>query len=128
MKQWAIMLAFAYSLVTLFTVTPVAAEPLDADSVKKVLVDRIWVQKKRAGPGENYWEWKADGSVCLRLFDKTGSCDDAGRWKLEADRICYEMGWWYWKSGCVRISKLTAGWYEAVNDQKVRLFRFTVLD
>ena len=86
--------------------------------------------EKAYGPGENYWEWKADGSVCLRLFEKTGSCDDVGRWKLEANRICYELGWWGVPvtSLCFHISEPTTGRYEAADDNKVRVFEFSVLD
>ena len=132
MKQCAIMLVFAYAVVTLFTVTPLAAETLNADNLKKILVDRIWAEKGMAGPAENYWEWKADGSVCVRMFEKTGSCDDVGRWKLEADRVCYKLGWWGSDSGetskCVRISEPTTGRYETLDDYNVPVFEFTVLD
>ncbi len=132
MKQYAIMLVFAYAVVTLLTVTPLAAETLNADGVKKILVGKIWAQKGIAGPGENYWEWKADGSVCVRLFEKTGSCDDVGPWKLEADRVCYKLEWWGGYAGdtpkCVRISEPTTGRYETLDDNNVPVIEFTVLD
>ena len=134
MKQCATMLVFAYAVVTLLTVTPLAAETLNADGVKKVLVGKIWAEKRLAGPGENYWVWKADGSVCVRSFEKTGSCDAVGRWKLEADRVCYKLIWWVGHSGetskCVRTSEPTTGRYkyEALDDNNVPVFKFTVLD
>ena len=132
MKHCAIMLVFAYAVVTLFTVTPLAAETLNAYGVKKVLVGRIWAEKRLAGPGENYWEWKADGSVCVRSFKKTGSCDATGRWKLEADRVCYKLQWWVGHAGetskCVRISEPTTGRYETLDDNNVPVIEFTVLD
>ncbi len=134
MKKKAIMLALAYPLATLFVGPPVAAETLNADGVKKVLVGRIWAEKRLAGPGENYWEWKADGSVCVRSFKKTGSCDAAGRWKFEADRVCYKLQWWVGHAGetskCVRISEPTTGRYEyeTLDDNNVPVIEFTVLD
>ena len=132
MKQCAIMLVFAYAVVTLLTVTPLAAETLNADGVKKVLVGKIWAEKRLAGPGENYWEWKADGSVCVRSFKKTGGCDAEGRWKLEADRVCYKLIWWVGHAGetskCVRISEPTTGRYETLDDNNVPVIEFTVLD
>ena len=134
MKQCAIMLVFASAVVTLLTVTPLAAETLNADGVKKVLVGKIWAEKALGAFPETYWEWKADSFVCVRLFEKTGSCDDVGRWKLEADRVCYKLGWWGGKSGgtskCFRISEPTTGRYEyeALDDNNVPVIEFTVLD
>ncbi len=132
MKQKAIILALVYPLAILFLSPPVAAGTLNADGVKKVLVGKIWAEKPLGAFSETYWEWKADGSVCLRLLENTGSCDDVGRWKLEADRVCYKLGWWRDKSGdkskCVRISEPTTGRYETLDDYNVPVFEFTVLD
>jgi len=129
-----IMLVFASAVVTLLTVTPLAAETLNADGVKKVLVGKILAEKPLPTFAETYWAWKADGSVCLRLFEKSGSCDYVGRWKLEADRVCYKLERRAAQSGvksrCVRISEPTTGRYkyEALDDNNVPVFKFAVLD
>ena len=129
-----IMLVFASAVVTLLTVTPLAAETLNADGVKKVLVGKIWAEKPLPTFAETYWAWKADGSVCLRLFEKSGSCDYVGRWKLEADRVCYILerraGQSGTKSKCIRIAEPKAGEYEyeALDDNNVPVFKFMVLD
>ena len=62
MKQCTFMLVFAYAVATLLTVTPLAAGTLNADGVKKVLVGKIWAEKRLGGLfSESFWEWKADG-------------------------------------------------------------------
>ncbi len=47
MKQCTIMLVFAYAVVTLLAVTPLAAATLNADGVKKVLVGKLGPRKGR---------------------------------------------------------------------------------
>ena len=134
MKQCIMMLVFAYAVVTLLSVTPLAAGPtLNADGVKKVLVGKIWAEKGKGPFSESFWEWKKDGSLCLRLFEKTGSCDYVGHWKLEADRVCYILerraGQSGTKSKCIRIAEPKAGEfeYEALDDNNALVFEFTVL-
>ena len=134
MKQRTIMLVFAYAVVTLLTVTPLAAATLNADGVKKVLVGKIWAEKGLGGLfSESFWEWKADGSICLRLFEKTGTCDYKGYWELKADRVCYILerraGLAGTKSKCIRIAEPKAGEYEyeALDDNNALVFEFTVL-
>ena len=127
MRLWTIALAFIAPLA----VTSVAADTLDTDSAKQVL-DRTWVQNNSAGPGEHYWAWKPDGTVCVRLYDaKQPNCDDVGQWTLEAGRVCYEIGWWSGgqadKSGCFRIAQPSNTRYQAVRDNGVSLFQFSVL-
>ena len=134
MKQCTMMLVFAYAVVTLLTVTPLEAGTLNADGVKKVVVGKIWSEKGLGGLfSSSFWEWKADGSLCLRLFEKTGGCDYVGHWKLEADRVCYILertaGESGTKSRCVRISEPTTGryGYEALDDNNVPVFKFAML-
>ena len=133
MKQCAMMVVFTYVLVTLLTVTPLAAATLNVDSVKKVLIGKIWAERGKGPFSESFWEWKEDGSLCLRLFEKTGSCDYVGHWKLEADRVCYILERTAGKSGtksrCVRISESTTGryGYEALDDNNVPVFKFAML-
>ena len=133
MKQSTIVLVFAYAVVTLLSVTPLAAGTLNADAVKKVLVGKIWAERGKGPFSESFWEWKEDGSICLRLFEKTGSCDYKGHWNLEADRVCYILerraGLSGTKSKCIRISEPKAGEfeYEALDENNALVFEFTVL-
>ncbi len=135
MKKYTIMLVFACAAVTLLTVTPLAAQTLNANSIKKIQVGKIWAEKGLANLfSETFWEWKADGSVCVRLFEKKSSCDYVGSWKLQADRLCYELDKWDGTasdaSRCIRISEPTTESYEykALDDNSVQVFKFTVLD
>jgi len=135
MKKYTIMLVFACAAVTLLTVTPLAAQTLNADSIKKIQVGKIWAEKGLANLfSETFWEWKADGSVCVRLFEKRSSCDYVGSWKLQADRICYKLDKWSGNasdaSRCIRISEQTTGRYDytALDDNSVQVFKFKLLD
>ena len=135
MKKYTIMLVFACAAVTLLTVTPLAAQTLNAESIKKMQVGKIWAEKGLANLfSETFWEWKADGSVCVRLFEKRSSCDYVGSWKLQADRLCYKLDKWGGRasdaSRCIRISEQTTGRYDytALDDNSVQVFTFTVLD
>ena len=88
-----------------------AAAILDEKAAISLLSDRVWQQKKNATPGRfNYWFWRADKSVCIQLEERSGKCDDAGPWKLDGERLCYELTWWGATQGekkaCFRISDL----------------------
>ncbi len=106
-----------------------AAAPVDAKTAKGLVSDRNWEMKQVKGAG-GHWSWKSDGTVCLRLFEKEGKCDDTGRWKLDGERMCYEIGWWGQgfglKSACYRIDDLGKGRYGALQDNGLTLFEFTV--
>ena len=110
----------------------VAAETLDADAARKLTADRTWRQKPFSGPGYNYWSWKSDGSVCLRLEEKRGKCADSGSWKLQDGRLCYELTWWAksygMNAGCFRISSAGQGRFEALQDNGMPLFSFWLED
>ena len=118
------------AVLVVATVLPMhaVAETLDADAARKLTVDRTWRQKPPSGPGYNYWTWKADGSVCLRLEDRKSKCADSGRWKLEGGRLCYELTWWAKSYGmtaaCFRISSAGEGRFEALQDNGLPLFSF----
>jgi len=110
--------------------TPAFAATLDADAVKILVSDRMWQQKTSSGPNYRYWSWKADGSVCLRADDKADKCGDTGRWKLDAERVCYDLRWggltYGVKSACFRITDQGKGRYQALQDNGLTLFEFTV--
>lgn len=89
-----------------------AVKTLDAEEVRSVTMDRTWEAK--AGTTA-YWTWHSDGAVCLRLNDKTGTCADTGKWRLDGQRVCYELTWYgeayQLKSACFRIADKGEGHY-----------------
>jgi hypothetical protein len=110
----------------------IAAATLDAKAARDLISGHMWQQKRIAGPGYIYWSWKSDGTVCLRLDEKTGSCADTGRWKLDGDRMCYEITWWEkssgGNSGCFRIVNKGNGRYETLQDNGLTLYVFTIAE
>ena len=105
---------------------------LDASAVKALISNHILKSKQvTAGSGYNYWAWKSDGSVCMRLASKKGTCDDKGRWKLDGDRLCWELEWFgndlKLKSACVDVTDQGKGHYLATDKSGTILLDFTVL-
>jgi hypothetical protein len=107
------------------------AVTLDADAAKGVTSDRVWQVKKPRGPGHDFWSWKSDGSVCVRLGENTGKCADTGRWTLQAEKVCYQLSWWGevhgLKSTCFRISEQGKGRYVWLTDNAIPIHEFSVL-
>lgn len=123
------------SLILLFAMCaalPASAATLDAKAARSLVSDRMWQQKTTSGPNFRYWSWKSDGSVCLRARGKTDECGDTGRWKLDAERLCYDLTWggltYGVKSACFRISDQGKGRYEALQDNGLTLFEFTLVE
>ena len=108
------------------------AANLDATAAKPLVNDRMWQQPQAHGSGQLFWAWKSDGTACLRTDGKTSKCADTGKWKLEGDRLCYELTWWGKSSGrnsaCFRINDHGKGQYEAIQDNGITLFEFSVLE
>jgi hypothetical protein len=133
--------ALAFALVMGgFVAEPAAAQDkavsaqvvtLDALAAKAVTSDRVWQVKKPRGPGHDYWAWKSDGSVCVRLGENAGKCADTGRWTLQAEKVCYELSWWGeaqgLKSTCFRISDKGKGRYAWVTDNALAFHEFSVV-
>jgi len=110
---------------------PTFAATLDANAARNLVTDRVWQQKPSAGPNYRYWSWKSDGSICIRTDDKADKCGDTGRWKLNAERLCFDLRWGGlnrgMKSACFRITDQGKGRYEALQDNGLSLFEFTVV-
>jgi len=122
--------AAVFVLAAVLLPSQIAAATLDGKAAGNLLSGRDMASKNVAGEGFYYWTWNADGSVCMRLQEKNGKCADTGTWKVERDRVCYAFTWWGKSSGfaanCFRISEDAKGHYEAIQDNGMRLFEFTV--
>jgi hypothetical protein len=102
---------------------------LDGKAARELLSNRLWNLRPSSG-ALYYWTWKSDGSVCVR-FEKDGkTCGDTGQWKLDGNRVCYELAWWGESMGfnkaCFRIADRGKGRYAAIEDNDVHVFDFTV--
>ena len=117
------------SFFVLCVAFPAGAATLDAKAVRSLTSDRVWQMK--LGSGYVYWSWRSDGSVCLRVGENSGKCADTGTWKLADDHLCYELTWWGasggYKSACFRVSEREKGWYDALQDNGLSLFEFSVM-
>ena len=105
---------------------------LDAKAAGGLISNHTWEQPQAHGTGKIYWSWKSEGSVCLRTDGRTGKCADTGRWKLDGGRLCYELTWWGKSVGrnaaCFRIVDKGAKRYEALQDNGLTLFEFSVVE
>ena len=130
-RSGRVLAALLLSTVTLCVYEEATAATLDAEAVKLLVTDRTWQQPQAHGSGQLYWSWKSDGTVCLRTEDKVSKCADTGRWTLGGNRMCYELTWWGASSGrksaCFRIDDQGNGRYEAIQDNGLSLFQFSVL-
>lgn len=126
-----LLFPFLISFFTLCANLPAAAATLDAKAASSLISDHMWQQPQPHGNGQIYWSWKSDGSVCLRTDGKTGKCADTGRWQLDGDRLCYELTWYGAsmgrKSACFRIADKGKDLYEALQDNGLTLFNFSVV-
>jgi hypothetical protein len=123
----ALLLAFA----AFWLCAPAAADTLDAKTLSGLVSGHTWKQENPniASGGYRYWEWNADGSVCMR--EDAASCMDTGPWKLDGDSVCYELSWWGKSTGynarCWRVADKGDGRYEMIPVDGVTTFRFTIL-
>jgi len=127
-----LLIPFSMLFFALCANFPAAAATLDGTAAKGLISDRTWQQKARSGPTYKYWSWMSDGSVCLRTDGKTDKCADTGRWKLDDDRLCFELKWGGVsigvKSTCFRISDKGKGLYETIQDNGLTFFEFSIVE
>ena len=76
-----------------------AQTEVNAEQLRALAAGRTWAiafygdltDKTRTA----YWDFKPDGAVCARLANNPpgSSCADSGKWRLEGDKLCWELGW-----------------------------------
>lgn len=127
-----LLIPLIVSLFSLCAGLQAAEATLNAKAARSMISNRTWQQPQAHGSGQIYWSWKSDGSVCLRTEDKNSKCADTGHWKLDGERLCYELTWWGKSAGrnsaCFRISDQGKGRYEAIQDNGLTLFNFSVVE
>jgi hypothetical protein len=95
-------IAHSIRVACLLCAAPVAAHgqtDLDAEQLKALVTGRTWAiafygdltDKTRT----SYWDFLPDGRVCARLANNPpgSSCADDGKWRLEENKLCWELGW-----------------------------------
>lgn len=126
--KFDLLVLVATSFFVVCAAVPAETVTLDAKAAKSLISDHVWQMKH--GSGYVYWSWKSDGSVCLRAEAGEGQCADTGSWKVAGNRLCYDLTWWGacggYNFGCFRVSDKSKGWYEAIKDNGLTSFEFSV--
>jgi hypothetical protein len=128
-RRWRIFVLLAISF--LLASAQAGAGTLDAQATKSLVAGHTWQVKFGSGVVA-FWSWKPDGSLCPRQEAKDSDCVDNGTWRLEGDRLCYELTYLGasegWKSNCLRIVDRGQGRYEAVQDNGLTFWEFSVAE
>ena len=124
-------LSYGFLFSTILIAEPSAAAELGADAVRNLVGGKMWIAEKMLTSTQiGAFEWKKDGSVCLRLGTTSGRCDDSGHWKIDGTRVCWEFTWWMktydLASACLGIAELGKGRYEAKMANGTTFMEFTV--
>jgi hypothetical protein len=101
----------------------VHAEDLGPDELGKLVKGSKWAIAMQGdlSYAPAYWDFAADGSMCVRFAggQPNDRCADSGKWKLEAQTLCWDLdliGEQYgYKSACVRVQKAGEDRHEAFN-------------
>lgn len=122
-------LSVGFLFLTMLTSRPSGAADLGADAVGRLVSGTTWSARVLDTQAAS-WDWKTDGTVCLRLGGADGRCDDSGTWKLDGDRVCYQLTWWLksygMTSACLSVAELGHGRYEAKAANGNRFMQFTL--
>jgi len=80
-------------LATLMASSSAIADPLDAEATEALMFAAPW--HIQVGGEWNYFIWRDDGSVCVRMYDPAAeACEDEGSWSRDGSELCYELTWW----------------------------------
>lgn len=118
-------------LVAMLVPLPAGAADLGSDAVRKLVSGMMWSTEKMLNSNQlRSFDWKKDGTLCLRLGGTSGKCDDSGTWKIVGQRVCYELTWWMksndMMSACLGVADLGNGRYEAKLVSGTPFMQFTV--
>lgn len=123
-------LPVGFLVSTLLMSAPSSAADLDAQSIRRLVSGTTWSARVLDTQAAS-WDWKSDGTVCLRLGGTSDKCDDSGTWKLDGERVCYQMTWWLKSYGltsaCLSVAELGNGRYEAKTVNGSRFMQFTIV-
>jgi hypothetical protein len=121
----------AISLFVICAALPTGAATLDAKAARNVISGHT-LQIKFTSGTVAFWSWGSDGSLCPRASDKDSDCIDKGTWKLDGKRVCYELTWLGetegFKSHCFRVADHGQGHYEALSDNGLTFWEFSVVE
>jgi hypothetical protein len=117
--------------LTMLSGSPSGAADLGSDAVQRLAAGKMWITKQIADSRAlASFEWKRDGTVCLRLTETSGKCDDSGTWRIDDARVCWEFTWWAKSQGmtsaCLSVAELGKGLYEAKVASGTQFLVFTV--
>ena len=119
----------ATSFFLICATLPAGAAMLDAQAAKKLASDQMWQIKFSSG-AVVFWSWRSNGTMCARKEEKNSDCIDDGTWKLDGNRLCYELTWFGkaegLKSHCFRVEDQGAGHYVALSDNGLTFFEFSI--
>jgi hypothetical protein len=89
MKGFFGIISLASLFFVIWPTSAPAAEKLGSDELSSLVNGKTWkIQFIQA----EYWDWRKDGVVCVRL-DRMSKCADEGRWRLDGDKLCWKLTW-----------------------------------
>ena len=99
------------------------AEDVAPDELGNLVKGRKWMISPHGNFSETspYWDFHADGSMCVRLpgSKPDAPCADAGQWRIDGQALCWDLKWYGesygFKSACMRIRKVGEQQFEAFN-------------
>ena len=118
-------------LVAMLVALPAGASELGSDAVRNLVGGTTWSTESLLNSTQlRSFDWKKDGTLCVRFGGTSGKCDDSGTWKVVGERVCYELTWWLksydMTSSCLGVSDLGNGRYEAKLANGTPFMQFTV--
>jgi len=118
-------------LVAMLVALPAGAADLAPDAVRKLVSGMMWTTEKMLNSTQlRSFDWKKDGTLCLRLGGTSGRCDDNGTWKIDGQRVCYQLTWWMksqdMASACLSVADLGNDRYVAKIPSGSTFMEFTV--
>jgi len=124
--RYLYILLIEYSLVLTGSAV---AEELDAAKTEELLFRSPW--QIQTGGEVNYFLWKSDGSLCVKMYDpNVEKCDDTGTWNRDGNKVCYKLPWWGTGADlhdlCFHVDEGEAGKYTAMDDLGLPALTFTM--